>query len=128
MTVFGDIIYNLKDKSVRMERASYFGYPPLILQSEFQAEKIIKEVTLLFAGFVFISLGYHLLTEITKKFLTWYEIKKSKLDKTSHVITDKKNPIICKICNKNLKNVFYKPCLHLEICDVCYVSKGITHC
>lgn len=73
LSVFGDVIYNLKDKSLRMENAKYFGYSYQELLEELLAEKIERNLALIILVTTFAISGYIFIGDILKGLFSFKE-------------------------------------------------------
>jgi len=122
LTIYGEVIYNKRENSLRMDVPQYF------LQDKSNIVKKIKrniygiqgKMALLFIPFVLTSIY------LGKKGLAYYrrlrrkrmEQRLDKLWKTKCV--QMKDDYKCIVCFDRPRNVIPKPCLHFSFCSICY--------
>lgn len=125
LTVFGDVVYNSKDKSIRIDSPLYY------LQSKARGLKLARtkfSLSLTFAvitGIIAFGCGLVLFDRATK----YYEaLQKKKLEKKEDKISRIKtitleNGYKCMMCQTQPRNVILKPCLHFSLCKACLALK-----
>lgn len=124
ITAYGDIIYNLKDKSIRIDSPLYFLT---------EKSNIIKNLKKMIFGtqtkIFFLSIPFILSTVyLVKKALAFYkEIQRKRreeqLDRLRNIkFIQLQDDYKCIICVDRPRNIILKPCLHFSMCAACYGS------
>lgn len=122
LTILGDIVYNKIDKSVRVENSEYIGFSKPNLIDHLKSEKIYSELAMILAAVAFGITGYIFggeFIKVIKKLIYKNFDSVGKVNFVNFTLNKKINSIYCEKCKKNLKNVVYKPCLHIVICNYC---------
>lgn len=125
MIGFGEVIYDRFNKELRMSNPLYFLKDKEQLINKLRDKRIQlgKNMTLIFTAMLL--LGFFLLRRSGRimKFL-YAKYKRFRQmnnpDKFFGLSRINTSDFKCRICGDSVKNVIFKPCLHLEICSNCY--------
>jgi len=125
LTVFGDVVYNSKNNTLRIDSPLYFLYKDRskIIQKFQEVIWQKRQTNGLFLIVALLSGCW-----LVKKYITW-RAEKNKERKASRfgimkkeIVTD---TMMCIVCQTNLKDVIAKPCEHFCMCSECF-SKNIS--
>ena len=129
LTVLGDVIYNRKDNTLRIEHPLYYVKDKSILIKKLKETIFSKKVGNVFLFVSFLISGYILSKKIHQKLQTKYKDAERKKylerNKISGELTDE---ITCIICTDNCRNVICLPCQHLSMCYDCYSKLQSNKC
>jgi len=122
LTAYGEVIYNAKEKSLRIDAPQY------ILQDKLNIIKKIKSNIYGIQGKMALLLIPFLITSVylTRKGLAYYKMLRrrrmeQRLDKLWKTKSVKmKDDYKCIVCFDRPRNVIPKPCLHFSLCSICY--------
>ncbi|KRX03235.1 hypothetical protein PPERSA_09247 [Pseudocohnilembus persalinus] len=120
--LFGDVIYDFKDKIFRMENVKYIGYTNKQLSQILEWQITTQEVQIILMSFCFVFVGWALLQDLWQWVVNWKKKKQNyqlKDVKQIYMIFGGKVKANCEVCKINLKSTFYLPCLHSVICEQC---------
>lgn len=135
MVAFGEIIFDKYNKELRMTNPRYFlkDKDQLIYKLKDKNSTINKNLTLLLA--VIAVLGF-LVTKRSVKIVKLLLNKYKRLRETQTQIPDKfaglrrifTSSFKCASCEENVRNVIFKPCLHLVLCSICFDKLPEKNC
>lgn len=133
MVAFGEVIYDRYNKELRMSNPFFFLKDKEQLAFKLKEKRIAlgRNMTLLFT--VMVMLGFLLAKRSTKFFkilLQRYRQMKSinSRDPFNRLSKLTANDFRCSMCHNNVRNVIYKPCLHLVACSACYQKLADKKC
>jgi len=123
LTAFGDIIFNLKNGSIRMEHPLYFVKDRIFVINKLRQTIYGKRLGNALLALTFLVSGGFLAKRLYTRYQE-YKVQKerAKMDKlrnVKHIVTEKME---CIICADKLRNVIADPCHHLCMCYDCYTK------
>jgi hypothetical protein len=125
MIAFGEVIYDRFNKELRMSNPLFFlkDKEQLINKLKDKRIQLGKNMTLFFAVMIF--LAFLVVKRSTKIAGFLYQKYKqlSQLKNPDKFFSLKKintSDFKCYLCSENVRNVIFKPCLHLEVCSTCF--------
>ena len=124
MIAFGEVIYDRFNKELRMSNPLFFmkDKEQIIYKLKEKRVALGKNMTLLFT---FILIVGFLVTKRSAKFISYFYQKYTKLrqlknlDQFFRLKKIKTDDFRCALCTENVRNVIFKPCLHLVVCSSC---------
>jgi hypothetical protein len=133
LVAFGEVVFDRQNKELRMNNPLYFlkekGQMLTMLQ-ESSARKS-KNLTILFS--IISVLGVFVLRRLFKNvggIIQTY--RKLYMNTDMRGFFQLKNVFIddfrCKECRNSVRNIIYKPCLHMVVCSRCYEMNGEKIC
>lgn len=130
MMAFGEVIYDKYNKELHMTNPIYFlkDREQLIYKLKERRSLLKRNQSLIFCAIAIIAIFMtKRMTSGVKLLLQKYrsEVQKRKLDPFSKLKWIYTNDFKCSICSERVKNVIFKPCLHLAVCQVC--SKNLPN-
>lgn len=133
MVAFGEVIFDKFNKELRMTNPRYFlkDKDQLIYKLKDKNSTIKKNLTLLLA--LITVLGFLLTKRSIKIFrLLWNKYKRLRESQSPDKFTRLRNIFMssfkCSSCNENVRNVIFRPCLHLVMCTICYEKMLDKNC
>ncbi len=133
MVAFGEVIFDKYNKELRMSNPFSFHMDKEQLLYRLKEKRVTlgRNMTLLFM--VMVMLGFMLAKRMTKVAKTLFQKYKKiqalkKLDQFYKINKLSATDFRCSICGDNVRNVIFKPCLHLVTCHVCYEKMGDKKC
>lgn len=133
MVAFGEIIYDKYNKELRMTNPLYFlkDKDQLIYKLRERRISTSKNSTLLFSlilflGFLVAKRSFKLTRALLEKYNKFRQLKHPDIFyRLKQIYT---SSFKCALCNENVRNVIFKPCLHLAVCSVCYEKMSVKQC
>lgn len=125
MIAFGEVIYDRFNKELRMSNPLFFLKDKEQLINKLKDRRIGlgKNMTLFFVVMLFLS--FLVAKRSAKVFGFFYQkyrqfINMKNPDKFFSLRKINTSDFKCFLCGDNPRNVIFKPCLHLEVCSVCF--------
>lgn len=116
--ILGDVIYNSKANSLRIEKPLFLFRDRRILMTYLNEKLGISNKKLFFLGLCFISLS---LLKFYMMFTNSDENKNTKsMIPGNEIYTNMDENLHCPNCKTRIKNVMLMPCRHLSFCEDCY--------
>jgi hypothetical protein len=133
MTAFGEVIFDKHNKELRMANPLYFlkDKDQLIYKLREKRISTSKNSTLLFSlmlflGFLVTKRSFKLLRTLVAKYKALQHVKYPDIFyrlKRIYTCSFK-----CAQCKDNVRNIIFRPCLHLVLCEVCYKKMSVKQC
>lgn len=121
LTVFGEVIYNLRENSLRMDTPQYYLHDKAYIVKKIkeniygiQGKMILLVIPLLITSFYLAKKANNYYKKLKRKQM---EIRMDKLWKVKSV--KMKDDYKCIVCFDRPRNIITKPCLHFSMCGVC---------
>lgn len=133
IVAFGEVVFDKHTKELRMTNPLYFlkDKAQLIHRLRDKLQSTSKNSALLFGLVVFLGfLVARRLFKILKKLLeknAQYRSMKN-LDVFGRLKRIYTGCFRCALCTENVKNVVFKPCLHLAVCSTCFEKMTVKRC
>jgi hypothetical protein len=133
MVAFGEVIYDKYTKELRMPNPLYFLKDKEQLIHKLREKRIStsKNSTLLFTlalflGFLVVKRSFKIVRALFAKYSKFRDLEHPDIFyRLKKIYTSSFN---CDVCAENVRNVIFKPCLHLSICTVCDDKLQVKHC
>ncbi|KAL4427593.1 hypothetical protein ABPG74_012984 [Tetrahymena malaccensis] len=126
VTIFGDIIYDVRNKKLVMENPLYILKDKEQLLKLLQKRLMQRRIFILILSIPFLIGGFMFLKKLIEVVQKYIQIKRDKLithlrEKMDLIAQDKNigDNQKCNICYSNLRNIILKPCLHMCLCYSC---------
>lgn len=121
--VYGDLVYNFKEKTMRIDHPLKFLSAPSqiisIIKNKIWRNKIITGICVIGTGVSFYML-YTEFFQFSKNNLKSKQVESMKaLSRVKHITTKGKD-FRCETCRKRQKNMVFQPCSHLAVCKECF--------
>lgn len=133
LVAFGEVIYDKYNKELRMSNPFSFhkDKEQLIYRLKEKRVTLGRNMTLLFM--VMVMLGFILAKRLTKVGKTLFQKYKKlqamkSLDQFYKINKLTATDFRCSLCGDNVRNVIFKPCLHLVTCHNCYEKLSEKKC
>ena len=133
MVAFGEVIYDKYTKELRMPNPLYFlkDKDQLIHKLREKSVSTSKNSTLLFTlvlflGFLVAKRSFKIGRALIAKYTKFRSLEHPDIFYRLKKIYTRN--FTCELCAENVRNVIFKPCLHLAICSVCYDKMHIKQC
>jgi len=128
LTVYGQFIYNMKEKSLRIDSPLYFLKDKALILNSLKEKigKIEGGILLLLVAFAF-STAYL----VKKGRVYWQEKKEKQLYKYNRRRAGNEalnDDYKCIICYERPREIILKPCMHFSMCKRCYQSLNRNVC
>lgn len=133
ITVFGKIAYDKKNKTLAIEKPLFFLKDKSQIVEKFKSNikywRNVEYMSIVLST-VFLILVIRRVIRIMKMIKRKIidlktKMKMDKLRGISDLLTD---DFKCIICIENLRNVIFKPCLHLAVCKICFEAMPKKEC
>lgn len=133
MTAFGEVIYDKHNKELRMANPLYFLKDKDQLVYKLREKRIStsKNSTLLFSlmiflGFLVVKRSFKLIRFLIAKYKALQHVKYPDIFYRLKMIYT--SSFKCAQCKEQVRNVIFKPCLHLVLCSACYDQLPVKQC
>lgn len=133
MTAFGEVIFDKHNKELRMANPLYFlkDKDQLIYKLRERRISTSKNSTLLFSlilflGFLVAKRSFKIIRALLARYAKYQQMKYPDIFYSIKKIYT--GSFKCSICEQNVRNVIFKPCLHLEVCSVCFDKMPVKQC
>jgi len=130
LTIYGEIIYNIKEKSLRIDSPLYYVTEKSNILNDLKREIGRTTAKIFLLAIPLICSSWYLISK-ARAFYRRMKAKrieegKDKLKNVTAIIL--KDDYRCINCLNRPRNVIYKPCLHFVLCSVCNTDHKTRLC
>ena len=136
--VFGDVFFNVKDKSLRIEPKIVFSSLQNVIRNKTQHLAFLETKMLFYFGLFMLYWeirflkGKHLINLATKISNIFFQRKKvlifdhNKID--LQTLNANKSEVKCIVCMERVREIVLKPCNHMLLCERCLYNLQELKC